>query len=67
MGVPLTPSICRVLFSLDHHIELLGLAPSTVSKHMNILQQAGLVQRRKDGKWHFYRLAGKHDSPVAPA
>ena len=38
-------------------IEVLGLAPSTVSKHMNVLQQAGLVQRRKRGKWHFYRLA----------
>ena len=37
-------------------IELLGLAPSTVSKHMNVLQQARLVQRRKRGKWHFYRL-----------
>ncbi len=37
-------------------IEVLGLAPSTVSKHMNVLQQARLVQRRKRGKWHFYRL-----------
>ena len=37
-------------------IEVLGLAPSTVSKHMNVLQQAGLVQRRKQGKWHYYRL-----------
>lgn len=38
-------------------IEVLGLAPSTVSKHMNVLHQARLVQRRKRGKWHFYRLA----------
>ncbi len=38
-------------------IELLGLAPSTVSKHMTLLQQAGLVERRKQGRWHFYRLA----------
>lgn len=38
-------------------IKVLGLSPSTVSKHMNVLQQAGLVQRRKQGKWHFYRLA----------
>ena len=27
-------------------IELLGLAPSTVSKHMAILRHAGLVQSR---------------------
>jgi len=37
-------------------IEVLGLAPSTVSKHMNVLQQARLVERRKRGRWHFYRL-----------
>lgn len=36
-------------------IEALGLAPSTVSKHMTILHDAGLVERRKDGKWHYYR------------
>ena len=46
-------------------IEVLGLAPSTVSKHMNLLQQARLVQRRKRGKWHFYRLAGGRDLPAA--
>jgi len=38
-------------------IQLLGLSPSTVSKHMNVLQQAQLVERRKEGRWHFYRLA----------
>jgi DNA-binding transcriptional ArsR family regulator len=37
-------------------IELLGLAPSTVSKHMTILAQADLVQCRKDGRWHYFRL-----------
>lgn len=37
-------------------IEMLGLAPSTVSKHMAILVQADLVERRKNGKWHYYRL-----------
>lgn len=45
-------------------VEVLGLAPSTVSKHMSILQQAGLVGRRKDGRWHYYRLSGRGASPV---
>jgi len=45
-------------------IDLLGLSPSTVSKHMSILQQAGLVERRKEGRWHYYRLAGKDASPI---
>ena len=37
-------------------IEMLGLAPSTVSKHMSILRQARLVQVRKEGRWMYYRL-----------
>ena len=44
-------------------IELLGLAPSTVSKHMAILKQARLVDSRKQGRWMFYRLA-KREAPV---
>ena len=45
-------------------VEVLGLSPSTVSKHMSILQQAGLVQLRKDGRWHYYALAGRGAGPV---
>lgn len=40
-------------------IDLLELAPSTVSKHMAVLLQAGLVESRKDGRWHYYRLPEK--------
>jgi len=40
-------------------VEVLELSPSTVSKHMNLLHQARLVERRKEGKWHYYRLAGE--------
>jgi len=36
--------------------ELLHLAPATVSRHMAILQNARLVQSRKEGRWVFYRL-----------
>lgn len=45
-------------------IEMLGLAPSTVSKHMAILRQAGLVASRKDGRWTFFRLADKDALPA---
>lgn len=38
-------------------IQVLGLAPATVSKHMDTLERAGLVQRRRQGKWRYYRLA----------
>jgi len=43
-------------------IELLELAPSTVSKHLALLRQAGLLEVRKDGRWAYYRLAGQ-DAP----
>jgi DNA-binding transcriptional ArsR family regulator len=44
-------------------IELLGLAPSTVSKHMAILRQARLIEGRKEGRWIYYRLMDA-DKPV---
>jgi len=44
--------------------ELFGLAVSTVSKHLSILYQAGLVESRKDGRWIYYRLPGKN-APLA--
>ncbi len=45
-------------------IEVLELAPSTVSRHVDLLRQAGLVEMRKDGRWHYYRLAGRDASPA---
>jgi ArsR family transcriptional regulator, arsenate/arsenite/antimonite-responsive transcriptional repressor len=44
--------------------ELVGLAPSTVSKHLSILRQADLVQTRKDGRWIYCRLAAKNAIPA---
>jgi DNA-binding transcriptional ArsR family regulator len=59
----------RALFALKGRelcvcqiIELLELAPSTVSKHMSILAQAHLIKSRKQGRWRYYRLADD-DSP----
>lgn len=43
--------------------ELFGLAPSTISKHLSILYQAGLVESRKDGRWIYYQLPEK-EAPV---
>jgi DNA-binding transcriptional ArsR family regulator len=39
--------------------ELLGLAMSTVSKHLSILYQAGLLNARKEGRWMYYSLPSK--------
>ena len=43
--------------------ELFGLAPSTMSKHLSVLYQAGLVESRKDGRWIYYRLPRNGEVP----
>jgi DNA-binding transcriptional ArsR family regulator len=45
-------------------VELVVLAPSTTSKHMSILRQAGLVEGHKSGRWIRYRLADDESSEV---
>ncbi|HBR92568.1 metalloregulator ArsR/SmtB family transcription factor [Coraliomargarita sp. SDUM461003] len=60
----------RVIAALSRHeelcgcqvVELLRLATPTVSRHMAVLQSAGLVQSRKEGRWVYYALA--KDFPV---
>lgn len=48
--------------------ELLELASSTVSKHLSVLKQAGLVESRKEARWMYYRLVGDEQaSPEALA
>ena len=44
---------------------LCGLAPSTVSKHLSVLAQAGLVLSRKTERWVYYRLPAPKKVPVA--
>lgn len=46
-------------------IDLLALAPSTVSRHMDLLHRAKLVERRKQGRWHYFKLAQRSADPAA--
>ena len=48
-------------------VEMLGLAPSTVSKHLDVLAKAGLIESRKAGRWVYYRLPGKPSGPAGAA
>jgi len=48
-----------------HLTEALELPQSTVSRHLAVLRQAGLVDTRRDGKWIHYRLAGDMAEPLA--
>ena len=43
--------------------ESLGLAQSTVSKHLKILEEAGLITYSKEGLWVNYRLADGARNP----
>jgi len=44
--------------------EILNLATSTVSKHLSILREAGLIVDWKDGKWINYKINPSPD-PLA--
>jgi ArsR family transcriptional regulator len=46
---------------------ILKLATSTVSKHLSILREAGLIVDWKDGKWINYKINPEPDSLVANA
>jgi len=66
------PTRTRILKLLEHgglcvcQIQaVLGLAASTVSKHLAVLKSAGLVADRRDGKWIEYTLAPDADNPFA--
>ncbi len=66
------PSRVRVLKLLEYGElcaceiqDLLGLAQSTVSKHMKLLEDADLVEGRRKGTWTIYSLADGADSLYA--
>ena len=66
------PSRVKIIKALQHKQmcvcelrEALGLAQPTVSKHLKILEECGLVDFRKDGLWVDYYLADGKNSPYA--
>ena len=66
------PNRVRIVKLLQHKMmcvcELqgaLGISQPTVSKHLKILETAGLVGFKKDGQWVNYHLSDGRDSPYA--
>lgn len=45
--------------------EALGVSQPTVSKHVKLLEAAGLLNSRKEGLWVYYSLADGGESPYA--
>ena len=41
--------------SLQHLTTIFGLAPSTTSKHLHILEEVGLIVCRREGRWRYYQ------------
>lgn len=52
--------VCEIKASLD-------IAQPTVSKHLKILEEAGVVDFKKDGLWVNYHLADGRSSPYVSA
>jgi ArsR family transcriptional regulator len=66
------PNRVKIVKLLQHKVmcvceiqAALRLAQSTVSKHLKILEEAGLITYYKDKLWVNYRLADGTDSPYA--
>jgi ArsR family transcriptional regulator len=66
------PNRVKILKMLQHRVmcvceiqAALGLAQPTVSKHLQILANAGLVASAKEGLWVNYRLGDGSASPYA--
>lgn len=45
----------------------LGVAQSTASKHLKVMEDAGLITYRKDGLWVNYMIADDRENPYAAA
>jgi ArsR family transcriptional regulator len=66
------PNRVKIIKILQHRFmcvcelrELLQVSQPTVSKHLKILERAGLVNSKKDGLWVDYFLADGSESPYA--
>ena len=66
------PSRIKIMKMLQRRImcvceiqAVLGTAQSTASKHLKILEEAGLITSYKDGLWVNYTLTDGTDSPYA--
>ena len=66
------PNRVKILKILQHRTmcvcelrEALQVSQPTVSKHLKVLERAGLVNSKKDGLWVDYFLADGGESPYA--
>jgi ArsR family transcriptional regulator, arsenate/arsenite/antimonite-responsive transcriptional repressor len=48
-------------------VEPLGLGQPTVSHHLKVLHQAGLLDRERRGRWVYYRVRPERLEPIREA
>ena len=59
-------SLCRQgECSVSELTEVIGLSQPRISQHLKQLCDAGILQRFRDGKWVFYRVAARRSSDSA--
>lgn len=46
-------------------VETLGMPQGSLSHHLSVLSQAGLVSSRKQGRWNYYQATDLAKSPMA--
>jgi len=46
-------------------VDVLGMPQGTLSHHLSVLSQAGLVTARKQGRWNYYQATPLTQVPLA--
>jgi ArsR family transcriptional regulator len=64
------PTRVRIITALSHGelcvcelVDVLGISQSSLSSHLQICRQAGVVTTRRDSRWIYYSLASRY-SPL---
>lgn len=54
--------LAREELAVQDLVEVLGIAQSTVSRHLSILREAGLIRDRREGTYGYYRFSRPTDA-----
>ena len=71
LQTPRRREILRLIWNREHCVGDIcrlqkDISLGAVSQHLRILEQAGLVQKRKDGAHHFYAARKEQLGPLRP-
>ncbi len=58
-------SVAEDPLNLQQLTQMFGLAPSTMSKHLRLLEEANLISVQRVGKWRYFHAANHTKDPIA--